>query len=78
LKFGRPARSVDSLALPDGKKGETHQKGGDTRLVEAEQAGREAELEAEPQDKVVAAAASGEYQTYEGCWVADSTFFFQT
>ena len=24
LKFGRPARSVDSLTLPDGKKGETH------------------------------------------------------
>jgi hypothetical protein len=66
LKFGRPARSVDSLALPDGKKGETHQKGGDKRLVEAEQAARETGLEAEPLDEMAAAAAAGEYQTYEG------------
>ena len=76
VRFGRPARSIESLGLADGKKGETHQKGGDTRLVEAEQAAREAELEAEPLDEMVtAAAASGEYQTSEGCWVADSTFF---
>ena len=79
VRFGRPARSIESLELADGKKAETHQKEDETGLVEAEQAAREAELEAEPLDGMVAAAASsGEYQTYEGCWVAGSNFFFQT
>ena len=78
VRFGRPSRSIESLELADGKKGETHQKGDDTGLVEAEQAACEAELEAEPLDEMVVAAASGEYQTSEGCWVADSTYFFQT
>jgi hypothetical protein len=78
LKFGRPARSIESLALEDGKKNEAHQKGGDPGLVETEEAAREAELEAQPPDEMVAAAASSEYQTNEGCWVADSTFFVQT
>ena len=79
LRFGHPSRTIESLELADGKKGETHQKRGDTGLVEAEQTAREAELKAEPLDEMVAAtAASGEYQTSEGCWVADSAFFFQT
>jgi len=78
VKFGRPTQSIESLDLADGKKAETHQQEGDTTLVEAEQLAREAALEADSLDETVTAAASGEYQTYEGCWVADSTFFFQT
>ena len=83
LEFSRPSRSIDSLKLPDGKKSETHQERGDAGLVERERATREAAQTEDATVGTMTLSASSvptyeEYKTYEGCWVAKSTYYFQT
>jgi hypothetical protein len=84
VRFGRPARSIDSLELPDGKEPEMHRKGSDAEAV----AEREREAKAERRsaresqeaalESSTVSAQGGEVQLNSGCWRAPSWFFVQT
>ena len=80
LEFTRPTRSVDSLGLPDGKKGETHQKEDDSGLLESEQAAKQnaARSSGETEADNMVRAQADEVRLQSGCWRAPSWFFVQT
>lgn len=84
LRFGRPARSIESLELADGKEPEANLKGGDAEAV----AEREREAKAERRsareyqeatlESSTVSAQSSETKLKSGCWRAPSWFFVQT
>ncbi|MCA1687544.1 MAG: M23 family metallopeptidase [Actinobacteria bacterium] len=78
LRFSHPSRSVGSLGLPEGENPRTYYRAGDEELIEQEEEARE-----DAQISTAALSGSGvpvygEKRIGEGCWLARSTFFFQT
>jgi peptidase M23-like protein len=80
LRFDAPSRSVRSLGLPDANAPEVLYAPGGSELAERERAAREAAAEEEPEATFDAAAVAQtkEIRIEEGCWRADSGFFYQT
>ena len=90
LRFERPSRSVGSLGLKNGKVPETYYRKGNSEpsakeLKERRAAAAEAPAEGTsgPKFMTMSYAASAvptyaERQIAEGCWLADSRFYFQT
>lgn len=82
LRFQTPSRPVESLGLPDGESSSTYYEG--TRgLVEQEESAHEAEAGEARGTFGVSSTRGGlprysEERIAEGCYLAKSTFFFQT
>lgn len=80
LRFDAPTRSVSSLDVPAANAPEELYAAGDPKLLQREESARhEALAESTP---ARAASSKGEsypeQRIYEGCWLANSDFFFQT
>ncbi len=93
MRFERPSRSVGSLGLKNGKAPETHYRKGNSEPSAEELKERRAAAEAAQEGSAeqtsgptfmtmsLSAAAVPTYaerQIAEGCWLADSRFYFQT
>jgi murein DD-endopeptidase MepM/ murein hydrolase activator NlpD len=80
LRFDVPSRSVPSLGLPDANAPEALYAPGGSERAERERAAHKAAAEDAPEATTEAAAAAQTVETEieEGCWSADSGFFFQT
>lgn len=79
LSFYRPSRPVSSLGIPDANAPETLYKEVDPQLLERERAAKSPKtksFEATPAER--SGKAIEENRIKEGCWRADSRFFFQT
>ena len=86
LRFQTPSRPVESLGLPDGDNASTYYEG-DAALVEQEESAHEAVTEAaaeEETNRTFGTASTRRIPRYsekrisEGCYLANSRFFFQT
>ena len=81
LRFSPPSRSVGSLDLPNANAPEVLYKGGDPDLVRREEAARKATEEEATTEATSSRAAVPVYEEQriaEGCWRANTGFFFQT
>lgn len=77
VKFRSPARTVESLGLPDAGEPEAFHVEEDQRLLEREKSAKAA-VRSERSAEETVQRASGEAQIQEGCWKAADSYFFQT
>lgn len=83
LRFDSPSRSVSSLDVPAANAPEELYASGNPELLEREQEAREDAPAGSPEvgARSISSRGGASYQErriYEGCWLANSDFFFQT
>jgi hypothetical protein len=78
LRFDPPSRPVSSLGLPEGEDPKTYYRAGDEELLKREEQAREEASISAAVRPGSGVPVYGEKRIGEGCWRAESTFFFQT